>query len=431
MGRTLQRERKKAAAAAAAAPPVAVAPLKLTRASATRRVSAALDARRWDAALEALGVVRSSGLAPRLGAVQRWVRAADCCGDAGLAARLLAAIVRAADAEADPAAPPPPVSATEPPGTLRRFPDWTPPAPPPPGAPEPAPPAVWPCFWPLALEAGAAPPAGPPPRIFGADGAAAPLAARPPGAGVARHDVPAVPGAFAVAGALSPAECAALVALAEALGFREDADYASGALSAGAGAPSAARGAAAAVARPAGPGGERAAGVALMADAESLLAPLFARLAPLLPPALGVAAGGGALAGLNPRFRFYRYAAGGVYRPHVDGAWPESAVRGGAVVHDAHGGARWSRLTLVLYLNDDFEGGTTTFFAAAPDAAGVLEARGVRPARGAALLFPHGGAAGSLVHEGSAVARGVKYIVRTDVVYERAAAPARGRAAAA
>jgi predicted 2-oxoglutarate/Fe(II)-dependent dioxygenase YbiX len=164
-----------------------------------------------------------------------------------------------------------------------------------------------------------------------------------------------------------------------------------------------------------------------MADAESLLAPLFARLAPLLPPALG----GGSLVGLNPRFRFYRYAAGCVYRPHVDGAWPESAVRGGAVVHDAHGGARWSRLTLVLYLNDDFVGGATTFFAAAPDAAGVLEARGVRPARGCALLFPHGDAAGSLVHEGSAVARGAKYIVRTDVVYERAAAPARGRAGAA
>jgi hypothetical protein len=87
------------------------------------------------------------------------------------------------------------------------------------------------------------------------------------------------------------------------------------------------------------------------------------------------------------------------------------------VKHDAHDGQQWSRYTLVLYLNDDFTGGATTFFGAAPDAEGVLEARGVRPVRGAALVFPHG-EAGCLVHEGSAVTRGVKYIVRTEVLYE-------------
>jgi hypothetical protein len=34
------------------------------------------------------------------------------------------------------------------------------------------------------------------------------------------------------------------------------------------------------------------------------------------------------------------------------------------------------------------------------------------------LVFPHGDTAGSLVHEGSAVTRGIKYVVRSDVLYE-------------
>ena len=50
-----------------------------------------------------------------------------------------------------------------------------------------------------------------------------------------------------------------------------------------------------------------------------------------------------------------------VYRPHVDGAWPGSGLRDGKVLFDAFGD-RWSRLTFLLYLNDGFEGGSTTFY---------------------------------------------------------------------
>ena len=39
----------------------------------------------------------------------------------------------------------------------------------------------------------------------------------------------------------------------------------------------------------------------------------------------------GNLVGLNCRLRCYRYDAGNVYRPHVDGAWPGSGVKEGKV----------------------------------------------------------------------------------------------------
>lgn len=55
-------------------------------------------------------------------------------------------------------------------------------------------------------------------------------------------------------------------------------------------------------------------------------------------------------------------AAGNVYRPHIDGAWPGSGLDDeGRYVFDAYGD-RWSRLTFLVYLNDDFEGGHTTYY---------------------------------------------------------------------
>lgn len=59
---------------------------------------------------------------------------------------------------------------------------------------------------------------------------------------------------------------------------------------------------------------------------DSLLGPIYSRVLPhlpALPP--GVA---GRPAGINARWRLFRYTEGAVYRPHVDGAWPGSGVRG-------------------------------------------------------------------------------------------------------
>lgn len=51
-----------------------------------------------------------------------------------------------------------------------------------------------------------------------------------------------------------------------------------------------------------------------------------------------------------------------------------------------------------MYLNDNFEGGCTTFFL--PSAQhGIIEARPVSPRQGAVCVFPHGSAENSLLHE--------------------------------
>lgn len=92
--------------------------------------------------------------------------------------------------------------------------------------------------------------------------------------------------------------------------------------------------------------------------------------------------------GVNERFRFYRYDPGQTFRWHRDGYFQRPD------------GER-SRLTLMVYLNGDFEGGETRFVDAV-----------IRPVRGMALFFVH-----QLLHEGAEVKRGRKYVMRTDVMY--------------
>ena len=66
---------------------------------------------------------------------------------------------------------------------------------------------------------------------------------------------------------------------------------------------------------------------------------------------------------------------------------------------------------VLVYLNEGFGGGATRLYGAG-DAVDVV------PATGAALLFPHGHHADSVFHEGRAAEDGVKYVLRTDVLYE-------------
>lgn len=113
---------------------------------------------------------------------------------------------------------------------------------------------------------------------------------------------------------------------------------------------------------------------------------LFGRVAAHVPEQLS----GWTVAGANERLRCYRYAEGQRFAPHYDGSFARSP-------------REVSRLTFLVYLNDDFAGGSTDF----PE----LERR-IAPRAGTALLFQH-----RLLHEGCAVTGGVKYVVRSDVMY--------------
>ena len=85
----------------------------------------------------------------------------------------------------------------------------------------------------------------------------------------------------------------------------------------------------------------------------------------------------------------------------IDGAWPSSALdsttSSPSYVYDSDPTV-YSRLTFLIYLNHDFEGGSTTFFLPSPTQ-GILEARPVKPRTGTVCVFPHGAAKGSLLHE--------------------------------
>ena len=127
----------------------------------------------------------------------------------------------------------------------------------------------------------------------------------------------------------------------------------------------------------------------VMLDDPQLAAVLWERIAPHVrranmdPDAAAV--------GVNERLRFYRYDPGQAFRWHRDG------------FYQSPDGLR-SRLTYIVYLNDDFEGGETKFREPHPLA--------VRPVKGTALVFAH-----PLSHEGAEVRTGRKYVVRTDVMY--------------
>jgi len=217
------------------------------------------------------------------------------------------------------------------------------------------------------------------------------LLSQPP---VQRIDMPHVPGAFLLKDVLTRKECLQMISAAEAVGFTPDVPIV-------------------------GTASESISVLAhnffWMAD-DQLLNHIFDRCKPHFPETSGD--GQGAV-GLNSRWRVYRYVPGAIYRIHVDGQWPGSGLdpTTGEYLYDAYEGKRWSRLTFLVYLNDEFEGGGTTFLTPSADI-GFMDARAVSPRAGSVLCFPHGEAAGSLLHEGSPVLQGAKYIVRADVLYE-------------
>jgi hypothetical protein len=83
-------------------------------------------------------------------------------------------------------------------------------------------------------------------------------------------------------------------------------------------------------------------------------------------------------------------------------------------MYTAPGGRQRSFITFQLYLGGTCEGtdGSTAFLGARED---WKERIDVEPKCGRVLLFQHQG----LVHEGSDVRKGVKYTLRSDIMYEK------------
>ena len=104
--------------------------------------------------------------------------------------------------------------------------------------------------------------------------------------------------------------------------------------------------------------------------------------------------------GLSSNFRFYKYQPGDRFGMHVDDS---NEVEEGITC-----------FTLLVYLNQNLTGGSTKFYIGSnpKKARLVLE---VQPEEGGALAHEH--FPQCLLHEGSQVDVGIKYLMRTDVVF--------------
>jgi hypothetical protein len=165
---------------------------------------------------------------------------------------------------------------------------------------------------------------------------------------------------------------------------------------------------------------------------ESIISVLSDRVRPYLPHSDADISSGTTSLGscitryhsINPRWRFFRYGPNCVYRPHIDGSWPASRVNANGQYEcysqDSDGSTIKSFHTFLIYLNDNFLGGQTRFYTPqtnGDDTNDRLVAHGVTPHCGSVLVFSQGNTA-SLLHEGSAVTQGHKFVIRTDVLYQ-------------
>ena len=132
-------------------------------------------------------------------------------------------------------------------------------------------------------------------------------------------------------------------------------------------------------------------------DSHELAAQIFAQVQSHLPAVIG----DWTLEGLNERFRFYLYEHGQTFKIHYDAPYQRD---------------KWhqSLLTLLIYLNDGYEGGETIFYQQRGIDKIFVETpvATITPKQGQILLFEH-----RQLHEGAPVISGQKYVLRTDVMY--------------
>ena len=118
--------------------------------------------------------------------------------------------------------------------------------------------------------------------------------------------------------------------------------------------------------------------------------------------------------GLNKRFRFYKYSEGDFFKLHTDGSWPGSRVVNKELITDFYKD-RYSQMTFLILLSEDFEGGETQFVV---NKNGTKELINIRTPKGGVLCFPHGLHPLHCLHSSNTISSGIKYIIRTDVLFE-------------
>ncbi|KAG0369809.1 hypothetical protein BC939DRAFT_445906 [Gamsiella multidivaricata] len=195
-----------------------------------------------------------------------------------------------------------------------------------------------------------------------------------------RQGLPVV--AFTLQDILSPKECAALITRSESIGY----DVALVNVSqTGAG-----------VHIPGYRDGQR-----VLIDDIPFAAELFSRIRPFIPATYQSRP----IIGMNERLRFLKYNPGDQFQQHMDGEYRR-----------ADGSGHVTKITVQFYLNEACKGGATTFLEERmlwrQDGDEDGKKLAVEPKTGQVLVFQH-----DLVHEGSRVTEGVKYVIRSDILY--------------
>ena len=129
-----------------------------------------------------------------------------------------------------------------------------------------------------------------------------------------------------------------------------------------------------------------------MIDNEEMTDHLWKRLSSFIPNIFK----GRRKISLNERLRFLRYHKGEYFSPHFDGVY----------VRDNH--EELSQISVLIYLNDGYEGATTNFL----DIRDSDNKYAPQITQGMVLMFEH-----KIYHEGAELLKGVKYIIRTDVMF--------------
>mmetsp|Transcript_44752 Transcript_44752/g.104272 ORF Transcript_44752/g.104272 Transcript_44752/m.104272 type:complete len:269 (+) Transcript_44752:33-839(+) len=194
-----------------------------------------------------------------------------------------------------------------------------------------------------------------------------------PATATTRYEVPTFSPGFVVDGVISSEDCRQLVDLCERLGFRTRWSQV---------------------------------GAVTLYMPEEFSNRIFERLKPFLPDHFG-----GRPVGIHRRWAVLKYEKGQYLNPHIDGHTPGTVRVGNELQKETH---TRSYMSCLFWLSDDVEGGETVFTY---PQGGIWVA--IPPKTGAALLFFHGqNAVNNPMHYGGDVKSGIKYLVRSDIIYQ-------------